>query len=355
MSNHCSCPQDPTAYLPTLISEFHALPPLTHPLTQRQSEARQRCENIARRYAYHAAKAQGTTPAQSRDEDIRPLTLNESQVLEMSLLELMPYERLETKRWSLQMTYRSLVGNDNFQSFAKQQQDLRNTHEQRVSQRFSDECSDREFLIAELQDMVTGKYWLYQNEGKRAQSIQQQQRELFMFFIGGFVWLAILLVPLLLCCPCPPESTGWLAPIVLFSTVGFMGLTGATISTLRRFKKVLDVPIAAHDPSLTLTDLFHGKNSIRLSVLTGVISAYLFYLFLLGGGMGFFKDTIAPQFGSTALPCAHQGGCLTLLAGLFPTTAADYAKLLVWCVVAGFAERLVPDVLDKLANSAGRS
>jgi hypothetical protein len=31
-----------------------------------------------------------------------------------------------------------------------------------------------------------------------------------------------------------------------------------------------------------------------------------------------------------------------------PVSAADLAKLLIWCLIAGFAERLIPDTLNRL-------
>ena len=38
-----------------------------------------------------------------------------------------------------------------------------------------------------------------------------------------------------------------------------------------------------------------------------------------------------------------------------PATGTDFGKLLVWAFLAGFAERLVPDLLDRLRNNSKNS
>ena len=341
------CSTDPTAYLPTLISEFRALPPSERPLTPREQAALDRCTAIATRYEAQVARNLGLAAADPDTPEGRPLTLDDTAVLELSLLELLPQARLESKKWSLEKTYGWLIGRESFESYANRQQaQAKSTHPSVL--RPGIRHTPRDILLAQMQDMVVGKHWLYQNEAKRGSSLRDRQRDLGFLFLGGLVAVLVTTLPLLLCLGSPRPAVGWLAVVALLVAIGFLGLTGATISTLQRVKKVLDVPIAARDPSLSLTDLFHGRMSVMVSALSGVISAYFLYLLFLAGGSNLVSG-LTPTFAGSGNTWLQAAG-LDLLVGLFPNSIVDYGKLFVWCIVAGFAERLVPDVLDRLAT-----
>jgi hypothetical protein len=83
--------------------------------------------------------------------------------------------------------------------------------------------------------------------------------------------------------------------------------------------------------------------------LIGAIAAVVLYLIFIAGYM---HTDIFP-----AMDCFSKDPCKTiknLMDFYWPKTPEDYGKALVWSFIAGFSERLVPDLLQSIAKKQGK-
>ena len=112
--------------------------------------------------------------------------------------------------------------------------------------------------------------------------------------------------------------------------VPLVGALGGLISSQRRVQSIPTVGESLTD----MTNLHFFGASLTVSAMSGAIFAAILYMLFASG----------------------------LLSGdLFPTVdlngsmpSGDLAKLLIWCFIAGFAERFVPDALDRLVSRGAK-
>jgi hypothetical protein len=183
----------------------------------------------------------------------------------------------------------------------------------------------------------------------------------------------------------PGESrTLPILPIVLA-----MGMIGGYISLQQRIQ---GIP-SSGDPILNIAELSDSVFSVYLSPVSGAVFAAMIYIIFIA------KLLVGPLFPVIASPPIHcdgnssqtSGSNQSVVAGALPSSTAkatdleangssstdqpkdkcpssvdfstfvnetgpatgmDFALLLFWAFVAGFAERLVPDTIDRLVNQA---
>lgn len=139
-----------------------------------------------------------------------------------------------------------------------------------------------------------------------------------------------------------------LQPIqIAYLSAAISGSLGATASTLIRLQK-LDV---RREPLMQWLSLKKGETSLWLSpVLGALFGLVLFLLFRSGVITGSMFPDVSKVVSQIAYPGLDDRSCTVM------SSCADihraYTALLLWCFIAGWAERLVPDVLDRLANQA---
>ena len=123
--------------------------------------------------------------------------------------------------------------------------------------------------------------------------------------------------------------------------VGLLGTVGGTANNYRKLQALTGVP--DEEVKEVPASLVTGR--IYLSPLIGAVFALALYLLFMGGVLsgGLFPDFACSGEDFTSYRA---------FADCNPTTNADVALAMVWGFVAGFAENLVPNVLDKLAIAA---
>jgi hypothetical protein len=131
-----------------------------------------------------------------------------------------------------------------------------------------------------------------------------------------------------------------LLPVIILA-----GVLGAFFSALMR---LVDKAGAALITS-TAQNL-RGRYLLMYSLIPpviGAIAAVVLYLVFVGK---FFESPFFPKIGCLAdKPCISL---LDLMNYYWPSSPEDYGKALVWSFIAGFSERLVPDVLQRVAAKA---
>lgn len=127
------------------------------------------------------------------------------------------------------------------------------------------------------------------------------------------------------------------------------GAGGGFVSSLRRLYAFQDV-----FPRKAYERLFRRMNFYVLAyscvpALVGMIGAVILYLVFAAG---FLEGDLFPKF-----KCL-QGSCEAFpdfIQYWSPADSKAYAKAIVWGFIAGFSERVVPDILNRLSTGSDSS
>ena len=147
------------------------------------------------------------------------------------------------------------------------------------------------------------------------------------------------------------ESPAGRSELNLFLLVIYAGMLGAYMSILQRLQQATTSPIQITDSAFDSLDITQGISvTYMISVIvSGAVFALIFYLISMAGIVNIVE--LLPDLLKTDDACKEAGG---LFARLFCVQHDNkvLAKLLIICFMSGFAERLVPDVLDNLVKKA---
>ena len=309
-------------------------------------------------------------------------------VFESALLRMLWFEPLKTKLQSLRQEYRQAVGATAAQAMEATYLDLKSVTEDKDLLRLQAEAAN---LMAELHwSLVTAP-------------AKESQKTRLTIKLGGYA-LVVGAGVLLTCLRTDPSHAGDLCERILHlvfslhfhcSTLSldlFAGAAGATLSAFQRIQG----GAALGSGLLNLRESKWNSLSLGLAPLIGATSALLLTLLFAGNIISgdFFPkitlraepcDTNAVATATTQAPrmatAAGRDGLNPSLPAVAVTnveaadsvtadsatwrdgktlcehqwcvaSGADLALLLIWAFIAGFSERLVPDMLSRLAKKA---
>lgn len=273
--------------------------------------------------------------------------------LERMVLHLLPDERLLSKAWSIRDAYRRLVPDDMYRKYEEssppelwrdpvkhidaefKSDDTQDDVQQKVVEHYKEYLSE---VRADAEDLLSATHWWYTNSNYREERIQRvKQKLIFLLFI-----FLIALIPISLSRVAMPST--------MLATVALMGMMGAIFSIARRILPVSIQDITQSDPIIRATQFDHGGTGIVLSIYTGGISAVVLYI-LMGTGLNKIGGDLMPTLASTCLLHNNELPSLNdFFDSLMPSDTASFAKVLCWSFLAGFAEKFVPDILDRMAK-----
>ncbi len=276
---------------------------------------------------------------------------------DLVLLKKLEIEQLRSKIQTLRSQYRNVAGQKEFDVYtASKPPDLSSTTDMNILRQ------DLGFLLNE--------FFLRYSLTSAREYLRSQLLKLAAIFTIVFLIIGAILVTL--------QSKKFFTGLFEFnpgvttiSVVIFAGMVGAFISMQQRIQSAP----SEGDPIYSFSVLTHGIFGIFLAPISGAIFAVVLYLLFAGG---ILEGKVFPKFTSvqntkvsvpaTANPTEGSASATTtsgttaqapepppkpiMLADFSketgPVSAVDYALLLIWAFIAGFAERFVPDALNKL-------
>ena len=319
------------------------------------------------------------------------LTWDDVYTFDLEILELLSDEDLVRKAYDMRSKYRSIAGARDYDAYiASKPPDLTTLQIESIKKTEDKVTVASEVLRTDIRYLL-GQFYLHYSlmplrEGLRDE-LTRRARKWTLIFLGIFSLLIVSSRFIGLLLPRFSELMDSTVAIVT-STVGvviFAGIMGGCVSMLQRIQSAPNEGDALYN----LAALSHGWKGISLSPLYGAIFAMLLYVLFTAG---ILKGAVFPEVETLRVPSApsatpspsptQESSAPTAstessaTANLSPvqtsaptspqipapapkslpfsdTAPVDgkaYALLVIWSFIAGFAERLVPDTLNRLVT-----
>ncbi len=240
------------------------------------------------------------------------LTWEDVDRLETALLRVLPEAILRCTAWSLRARYCEVIG-PTLAALYKQSRPACDDATIAIEQL----RADMETLNSELQKYRT---FLPARDRVRDRISQTAARwTLGTTFTGALVFVMTRFLHI-------PHST---APALTMMLAMLSGSVGGFVSMQTRLQNSTSQSL----PILDRIEMETEQFSIYLSPVSGAIFAAILYFLFLGH---YLQGTLFPSVDEISL-----------------ASPVNFGGMIVWSFLAGFAERLVPDVLTRLVNRSG--
>jgi len=308
------------------------------------------------------------TLVKHHDDASVPITIEDVFCFECALLQLEPIGKIRRMAWNVRATYRALAGSSQYDLYLKSDPPDPQGYGPIVGTAPRVLLTDAELAANEADlrtdmHMLTGEIFralalIPQREQLRNSTARTIGLQLILFWI-----LALLIGRGLVSGSSSAQSQLW----VVFP-VCIAGATGAFISVQRRLQ---NLPIN-NDSPLGFYALYFGRKSLILSPIAGMVFSGLLYLVFSGGLVNgdlfpkitsrldatrYVNETGNTKKNTSGSPDTsldksenHPMSFSYFTKDAGPENSTAWAKLLVWSFLAGFAEQLVPDILNRITS-----
>ncbi|MBK8814534.1 MAG: hypothetical protein IPN42_03045 [Methylococcaceae bacterium] len=257
----------------------------------------------------------------------KKITQSDVFKLDMVVLNLQSTERLIHRATNLRTRYSDMAGPKLVQAY---------TPESTPKPEQYADPEIRKRLLADLQQLLSFIHWNYLITPIREKLRTDIVKTAVKFVIGYTVFwaFAVTFFEGWWDLRCLIHTCSKLTPnhlVALCITVIYLGLMGGYISSQRRLQTVP----SDGDPLTSYYSLENGRYFLWLSPLLGAVFAIVLALIFKGG---LLQGALFPEFGKD------------LSNEFLAIDGKNHALLFFWSFIAGFAERFVPDALDRIVN-----
>jgi hypothetical protein len=250
------------------------------------------------------------------------LTWSDLYALERLLTRAVPLERLKRLASSVRTEYKDIVGADAY-------------HEYEIGPPKPSDGTKEDELRADIEQLQTEVQWMY-----IIQPLEERSRNrLTIWLLWAMLFLALAMVIWLLVGAFFFKLTAS-QPIVFVLTAGALG---ASFSAQRR----IQTTASRRSSLINVIRSRSIKLSVQIAPVIGALSA-LVLAFLFASGL--LKGVLFPEASVIA-----DESLMPLFKPLDEVDDTAFALLMIWSFIAGFAERLIPDALDRIASQAGKT